>query len=143
MAAATNSGAVLLSFDTNERPPVVALPAQVRGRAAAPSRACGVRGRRFCMRGTARLLTRAPSLPLPAAPQVVTLEALLQQSSQKEGELGGKGAQVGPPLRGRAGQAAWAAALLLPAVSPPQRWHPMSHPPPPTTPACLCRASPM
>lgn len=30
MAAATNTGAVLLSFDTNERPPVVALPAQVR-----------------------------------------------------------------------------------------------------------------
>lgn len=34
VAAATNTGAVLLSFDTNERPPVVALPAQV-GRAAA------------------------------------------------------------------------------------------------------------
>lgn len=29
VAAATNTGAVLLSFDTNERPPVVALPAQV------------------------------------------------------------------------------------------------------------------
>ncbi|KAL4855688.1 hypothetical protein ACK3TF_003771 [Chlorella vulgaris] len=29
VAAATNTGAVLMSFDTNERPPVVALPAQV------------------------------------------------------------------------------------------------------------------
>jgi hypothetical protein len=29
VAASTNTGAVLLSFDTNERPPVVALPAQV------------------------------------------------------------------------------------------------------------------
>lgn len=30
VAAATNTGAVLLSFDSNEKPPVVALPAQVK-----------------------------------------------------------------------------------------------------------------
>ncbi|KAL4432170.1 hypothetical protein ABPG77_005932 [Micractinium sp. CCAP 211/92] len=79
VAAATNTGAVLLSFDSNERPPVVALPAQV-----------------------------------------VTLEALLQQSNTPEkdkrasdpGAAGGKGAQ-GLTYVMASGGRLWSTALRL------------------------------
>lgn len=52
MAAATNTGAVLMSFDTNERPPVVALPAQAR---AAGRAGPGI----ACLRSSAGRLERA------------------------------------------------------------------------------------